>query len=59
MVCVFSRLNPYLGNKLKGGELFDLSESPLAYKNIDEVIEAELDLFKPLVKLRPQGVVKR
>jgi len=41
LVCVFSQLKPYLGNKLKGGELFDLSESPLAYKNIDEVIEAE------------------
>ena len=47
-----------IGRKLKTGELFDLSESPLAYKNIDEVIEAELDLIKPLVKLQPIGVVK-
>ena len=46
------------GKKIKGGELFDLSESPLAYKNINEVIEAELDLIKPLVKLQPIGVVK-
>ncbi len=46
------------GKKIKGGELFDLSESPLAYKNIDEVIQSELDLIKPLVKLRPLGVVK-
>jgi tRNA-splicing ligase RtcB (3'-phosphate/5'-hydroxy nucleic acid ligase) len=46
------------GRKIKGGELFDLSESPLAYKNIEEVIEAELDLIKPLVKLRPIGVLK-
>ena len=46
------------GKKLKGSELFDLSESPLAYKNIDEVIEAELDLINPLVKLKPLGVVK-
>jgi tRNA-splicing ligase RtcB len=46
------------GKKIKGGELFDLSESPLAYKNIDEVIQSELDLIKPLVKLRPIGVVK-
>lgn len=28
------------------------------YKDIDAVIEAELDLIKPLVKLRPLGVVK-
>lgn len=46
------------GNKIKGGELFDLGESPLAYKNIDEVIQSELDLIKPIVKLRPLGVVK-
>lgn len=44
--------------KVKDSELFDLSESPLAYKNIDDVIQAELDLIKPLVKLKPLGVVK-
>jgi tRNA-splicing ligase RtcB len=43
-------------NKEKG--LYDLSESPLAYKNIDDVIQAELDLIKPLVKLKPIGVLK-
>lgn len=36
----------------------DLGEAPLAYKNIDEVIEAELDLIQPLVKLHPLGVLK-
>lgn len=36
----------------------DLSECPLAYKNIEEVIGSELDLIKPLVKLRPLGVMK-
>ncbi len=36
----------------------DLGEAPQAYKDIDAVIEAELDLIKPLVKLRPLGVVK-
>jgi tRNA-splicing ligase RtcB len=46
------------GRKRKGGELFDLGESPLAYKNIDDVIQSELDLIKPIVKLRPLGVVK-
>ena len=36
----------------------DLGEAPQAYKDIDDVIEAQLDLIKPLVKLRPLGVVK-
>jgi tRNA-splicing ligase RtcB len=55
---VFDRwtfLNHRGANKKK---LLDLSEAPLAYKDIDEVIEAELDLIKPLVKLRPLAVVK-
>ena len=39
-------------------KLPDLSEAPLAYKDIDEVIQAELDLIKPLVRLRPLAVVK-
>lgn len=39
-------------------KLLDLSEAPLAYKDIDAVIEAELDLIKPVVKLRPLAVVK-
>lgn len=42
--------------KTKG--LFDLGEAPQAYKNIDSVIQSELDLIEPLVKLRPLGVVK-
>ena len=36
----------------------NLGEAPKAYKDIDEVIEAELDLIKPLVKLFPLGVIK-
>lgn len=36
----------------------DLSEAPGAYKDIDEVIEAQTDLVKVLVKLRPLGVMK-
>ncbi len=39
-------------------KLLDLSEAPLAYKDIDAVIEAELDLVKPLVKLAPLAVIK-
>lgn len=35
-----------------------LGESPGAYKNIDEVINAQLDLIKPLIRLRPLGVIK-
>jgi tRNA-splicing ligase RtcB len=38
--------------------LYDLSEAPLAYKNIDTVIKAENDLVKPLVRLSPLAVVK-
>jgi tRNA-splicing ligase RtcB len=39
-------------------KLYDLSEAPLAYKNIDTVIQAENDLVKPLVRLSPLAVVK-
>ncbi len=51
-------------NKLKGWKrkkvraTYDLGEAPQAYKDIDQVINAELDLIKPLVKLKPLGVVK-
>jgi tRNA-splicing ligase RtcB len=41
-----------------GQKLRDLSEAPLAYKDIDVVIAAESDLVKPLVKLSPLAVVK-
>ena len=40
------------------GAVYDLEEAPAAYKDIEDVITAELDLIKPLVKLRPLGVVK-
>jgi tRNA-splicing ligase RtcB len=33
-------------------------ECPQAYKNIEEVINNELDLIEPIVKLRPLGVMK-
>jgi tRNA-splicing ligase RtcB (3'-phosphate/5'-hydroxy nucleic acid ligase) len=56
---VFDRWNKIKGRgKGKKEKLMDLSEAPFAYKNIDEVIEAELDLIKPIVKLQPLGVVK-
>lgn len=36
----------------------DLSEAPMAYKDIEEVIANQKDLVKPVVKLTPLGVVK-
>jgi len=36
----------------------DLGEAPQAYKNIDEVMEAQTDLVKSIVKLKPLAVVK-
>lgn len=45
------------GNKGSKKSL-DLSEAPMAYKDIDEVIASELDLIEPVVKLSPLGVLK-
>lgn len=53
---VFDRWNKVKRGKEKGN--YDLGEAPQAYKDIDSVIESELDLIKPVVKLRPLGVVK-
>ena len=55
---VFSGWHSMRGRGRKGAGMLDLSEAPQAYKNIDEVIEAELDLIEPVVKLRPLGVLK-
>jgi len=55
---VFSGWHPTRGRGRKGAGMLDLSEAPQAYKDIDEVIEAELDLVEPVVKLRPLGVLK-
>ncbi|MBN1501871.1 MAG: RtcB family protein [Spirochaetes bacterium] len=55
---VFDRWKKSSGRNKNGKKLIDLSESPLAYKDIDEVIESELDLIKPLVRLKPLGVIK-
>lgn len=53
---VYDRWNKVRRGKAKG--MYDLGEAPQAYKNIDAVIQAELDLIEPIVKLRPLGVVK-
>lgn len=57
---VFDRWGRIRGRrgKHKGEKLWDLAEAPLAYKNIEKVIKAELDLVKPIVRLTPIGVVK-
>lgn len=55
---VFSRWQKLRGRGKKNSGLFDLGESPLAYKDIDGVIRSELDLIKPVVKLTPIGVIK-
>jgi tRNA-splicing ligase RtcB len=39
-------------------KLLDLGEAPLAYKNIHEVIQSQVDLIEPMVKLEPLGVIK-
>ncbi|MCP4154810.1 MAG: RtcB family protein [bacterium] len=55
---VYDRWKTVKKRKRKDEKLMDFGEAPLAYKDIDEVIEAEKDLIKPLVKLRPLGVLK-
>lgn len=53
---VHDRWNTVKRGRAKG--MLDLGEAPQAYKDIDAVIESELDLIKPLTKLRPLAVVK-
>jgi tRNA-splicing ligase RtcB (3'-phosphate/5'-hydroxy nucleic acid ligase) len=44
-------------SKNRQGRL-DFGEAPQAYKDIDSVIDAQMDLINPLVKLNPLGVIK-
>jgi len=55
---VFSGWHTMRGRGKKGRSMLDLSEAPQAYKDIGEVIEAELDLIDPVVRLQPLGVLK-
>jgi len=57
---VFSGWKKYrgYGKRKKGAPELDLSEAPDAYKDIDEVMEAQMDLVEPVVRLRPLGVIK-
>lgn len=47
-----------MGSIVHKGFRKDLSEAPMAYKDIEEVIVNQKDLVKPIVKLTPLGVVK-
>lgn len=56
---VCERWNRYKGfGRSKRRDLLDLSEAPQAYKPIDDVIAAELDLIEPMVRLTPLAVLK-
>jgi tRNA-splicing ligase RtcB len=56
---VYDRWRKYKGwKRKKGANRLDLGEAPQAYKPIDEVIKSQLDLIKPLTRLKPMGVVK-
>ena len=46
------------GKKHEGADLYDLSEAPGAYKDIEEVIKAEEDLVEATVRLMPLAVLK-
>lgn len=48
----------YLGWSVDRKGKLDFSEAPEAYKNIDDVINAELDLVDVVMKLKPIGSVK-
>ena len=54
---VFDGWGRVRGKKNKGN-LLDFGESPLAYKDIENVMAYQADLVEPLVKLYPLGVVK-
>lgn len=53
---VCDRWNKITRGKMKGKH--DLGEAPGAYKDIDQVIEAQSDLVDVIHRLRPLGVVK-
>jgi tRNA-splicing ligase RtcB len=55
---VYERFGYSRARRKDGKKIYDLSEAPLAYKDIDTVIQAENDLVKPLVRLKPLAVVK-
>ncbi len=54
---VFGRWNKNKKCYRKDAE-YDLSEAPQSYKNIENVIESELDLIDPIVKLYPLAALK-
>jgi tRNA-splicing ligase RtcB len=57
---VFDRWSKFRakGKEKENAPKYDFGESPLAYKDIDDVIKAEADLVETVTKLQPLGVVK-
>lgn len=55
---VCERWHSYNGYSRKAKGCLDLSEAPQAYKDIESVIGAELDLVEPLVRLMPLACLK-
>lgn len=55
---VYERWSKYKGFDKRHKGLLDLSEAPQAYKPIDDVMAAEMDLVTPLVRLTPMAVLK-
>ena len=56
---VFDRWHKERSRRRKQKDIeYDFGEAPQAYKNIDQVIQSQLDLIDPIVKLRPLGVIK-
>lgn len=53
---VFKGWAKHSSKKMKGKT--DFGEAPRAYKDIDNVINSQLDLIEPIMKLKPIGVVK-
>lgn len=55
---VYDRWKMEKSRKKDAPRRLDLSESPMAYKDIDDVIESEKDLVEVMYRLKPLGVLK-
>jgi tRNA-splicing ligase RtcB (3'-phosphate/5'-hydroxy nucleic acid ligase) len=55
---VYRKFRKDINRKGKETGMLDVSECPLAYKDIDEVIANEADLVEPVVRMRPIVVMK-
>lgn len=55
---IFDGWSPVKRRYGKREGLLDFGEAPAAYKDIEDVIKSQLDLIKPVVRLKPLGVIK-